>query len=174
METLRIEPTESKDSGPCSCCGNNSRCVWGFAHSAEATIATYFVHWTLTRVADHGANFDLIFGKWGEQATPADRCLVSLAYRLFNGTPQFMVIDGAGRPASELVGLASDGRTSWADLSRNRHSPWPMQFSIKTLVSWNFAVSSGTKSLRRLALGMGLSNCSKRACPAPSLADTSG
>ena len=106
METLRIEPTESKDSGPCSCCGNNSRCVWGFAHSAEATIATYFVHWTLTRVADHGANFDLIFGKWGEQALPADRCLVSLAYRLFNGTPQFMVIDGGGRPASELVGLA--------------------------------------------------------------------
>ncbi len=106
METLRIEPTESKDSGPCSCCGNNSRCVWGFAHSAEATIATYFVHWTLTRVADHGANFDLIFGKRGEQASKADRCLVSLAYRLFKGTPQFMVIDGAGRPASELVGLA--------------------------------------------------------------------
>ncbi len=73
-----------------------------------------------------------------------------------------------GGPCAPTVGRL------WADLSRNRHSPWPMQFSIKTLVSWNFAVSSGTKSLRRLALGMGLSNCSKRACPAPSLADTSG
>jgi hypothetical protein len=48
----------------------------------------------------------LILGKWGEQATAQDRCLVSLAYRLFEDGPQFMVIDGHDRPSakSELVG----------------------------------------------------------------------
>jgi hypothetical protein len=57
-------------------------------------------------VADHGANFDLIIGKWGDQATAQDRSLVSLAYRLFESGPQFMVIDGHDRPSakSELVG----------------------------------------------------------------------
>jgi hypothetical protein len=106
MEALQVEPTGSKDYGPCECCGNNSRCVWGFVHTPEATIASYFVHWMLNRVGDHGANFDLILGKWGEQSSAADRCLVSLAYRLFEGGPQFMVIDGEDRPAatSDLVG----------------------------------------------------------------------
>jgi hypothetical protein len=106
MEALRVEPTGVNDFGPCECCGNNSRCVWGFIHTPQDTLASYFVHWTLNRVADHGANFDLIIGKWGEQATAQDRCLVSLAYRLFDGGPQFMVIDGHARPSakSELVG----------------------------------------------------------------------
>jgi hypothetical protein len=106
MEALQVEPTGANDYGPCECCGNNSRCVWGFIHAEDATIASYFVHWTLTRVKDHGAHFDLILGNWGEQATAADRCLVSLAYRLFEGGPQFMVIDGQDRPSakSELVG----------------------------------------------------------------------
>jgi hypothetical protein len=60
----------------------------------------------LNRVADHGANFDLIIGQWGDRATGRDRSLVSLAYRLFEGGPQFMVIDGHDRPSakSELVG----------------------------------------------------------------------
>jgi hypothetical protein len=106
MEFLRVEPTGVRDFGPCDCCGNNSRSVWGLIHSAEGTIASYFVQWTLTRIADHGANFDLILGQWGEKATPLDRCLVSLAFRLFDNGPQFMVIDGRSRPAatSELVG----------------------------------------------------------------------
>jgi hypothetical protein len=106
MEALRVEPTGTNDYGPCECCGNNSRCVWGFINAPEGTLASYFVHWVLGRVADHGANFDLILGKWGDQATAKDRCLVSLAYRLFQGGPQFMFIDGHDRPAakSELVG----------------------------------------------------------------------
>jgi hypothetical protein len=57
-------------------------------------------------VPDHGANFDLIIGDWGERATAKDRSLVSLAYRLFDHGPEFMVIDGHDRPAAknELVG----------------------------------------------------------------------
>jgi hypothetical protein len=111
MEALRVEPTGSIDDGPCECCGNNSRCVWGFIDAPEGTLASYFVHWTLGRVADHGANFDLILGKWGDQAGAQDRCLVSLAYRLCEGGPQFMVIDGHNRPAakSELVGRVLRG-----------------------------------------------------------------
>ena len=100
MRMLQVEPTGSSDYGPCKCCGNNSRRVWGFIHAAEATFAAYFVHWTLDRVADHGANFDLIIGKWGDGASKADRSLVALLYRLFEGKPQFMVIDAEGRTLS--------------------------------------------------------------------------
>lgn len=106
MEALRVEPTGTNDYGPCECCGNMSRCVWGLIHAPHGPLASYFVHWTPGRVADHGANFDLILGQWGERATAQDRCLVSLAYRLFEHGPEFMVIDGQDRPSakSELVG----------------------------------------------------------------------
>lgn len=105
-ESLRVEPTDCNDFGPCPCCGNNSRCVWGFIHSEHETIASYFVHWTLGRVPDHGANFDLILGKWGQGSAAQDRCLVALAYRLSADGPSFMVIDAHNRPSatSELVG----------------------------------------------------------------------
>jgi hypothetical protein len=106
MESLKVEPTGEKDHGPCECCGNNSRRVWGFVHTPDATLAAYFVHWTVGRVTDHGANFDLIVGRWGEEATAADRALVALKYRLLENGPAFMVIDAQGRPAADtnLVG----------------------------------------------------------------------
>jgi hypothetical protein len=100
MEPLEIEPSGSNDYGPCECCGNMSRCVWGFVRSSTGPRAAYFVHWTLTRVADHGANFDLIIGKWDEGASTADRAVVSLAYRLDETGPSFMVIDATDRPAA--------------------------------------------------------------------------
>jgi len=108
MATLSIEPTGSSDFGPCPCCGNNSRRVWGHVHSPKAAVAAYFVHWTRNAVRDHGANFDLIVGKWGKGATAPDRELVALAYRLEDDGPSFMVIDAADRPAAddELVGKA--------------------------------------------------------------------
>jgi hypothetical protein len=83
-----------------------SRCVWGFIHAPKGTLAAYFVHWTLTRVADHGANFDLIIGRWGEGTTAADRAVVSLAYRLDENGPSLMVIDANDRPAAS-GGLAA-------------------------------------------------------------------
>jgi hypothetical protein len=108
MATLFLEPAGSSDFGPCPCCGNNSRRVWGHVYSGKAAVAAYFVHWTLTRVRDHGANFDLIIGKWGKGATARDRVLVALAYRLQDDGPSFMVIDAADRPAatSDLVSRA--------------------------------------------------------------------
>src|SRR5262245_21307709 len=98
--SLEIEPTGSNDYGPCACCGNMSRCVWGFVHSPTRSVAAYFVHWTLPRVADHGASFDLIIGRWGAGASPADRSVVSLAYRLEETGPSFMVIDATDRPSA--------------------------------------------------------------------------
>ena len=92
---MEIEPSGSNDYGPCECCGNMSRCIWGFVQSPTGPRAAYFVHWTLTRVADHGANFDLIIGEWGEGASAADRAVVSLAYRLDETSSQDMVVDEA-------------------------------------------------------------------------------
>jgi hypothetical protein len=108
MSPLSIELAGSADFGPCPCCGNNSRRVWGYVHSPKAAVAAYFVHWTLNAVRKHDPNFDLIIGKWGKGATAKDRVLVALAYRLLDTGPSFMVIDAADRPAatSELVGKA--------------------------------------------------------------------
>jgi hypothetical protein len=108
MEELAVEPTDSTEFGPCACCGNNSRRVWGFVHTPAAALACYFVHWTLSRVRDHGANFDLIIGRCGEASSVQDRLLVALEYRLLESGPGFMVINAGGRPAasSDLVGRA--------------------------------------------------------------------
>jgi hypothetical protein len=106
-KSLRVEPTEESDFGPCECCGSRTRRVWGFVHSPAGT-AAYFVQWAVGRVPDHGALFDLILGRWGDGATAADRVLVTLDYRLTDTGPAFMVVDSGGRPAagSELVGRA--------------------------------------------------------------------
>src|SRR5581483_4903170 len=104
--SFTVEPSGSSDHGPCECCGNNSRTVWGNIHAGQETVAVYYVQWTLNRVADHGANFDLILGPWGEGTSSADRCVVAVAYRLIDGKPQFMVIDADGRPVAKSGKLA--------------------------------------------------------------------
>lgn len=108
MEELLIKPDGENVTGNCECCGNASRCVWGFARSGEGPAVAYFVHWTIGRVHDHGANFDLILGSWGEGTSAEQRVVVSLAYRLLESGPGFMVIDANGRPAanSGLAGRA--------------------------------------------------------------------
>jgi len=66
MRELSIEPAESRDFGPCPCCGDMSRSVWGYVYSGDAAYAAYFVHWTLGQVSKHGAHIDLIVGRWGK------------------------------------------------------------------------------------------------------------
>src|SRR5262249_28705133 len=78
MNELTIEPSGSKDFGPCECWGGQSRTVWGHAHGPAGTVAAYFVQWTLGQVDRHGAHFDLIIGKWGTGANRSDRFSVSL------------------------------------------------------------------------------------------------
>ncbi len=104
---LRVEPQTSND-GHCDCCGDTTRTVNGFISTPEATVAAYFVSWTVGAVASHGANFDFIIGSWGERASPDDRAAVALELRIIEGRPQFMVRDAAGRPvaSSDLVARA--------------------------------------------------------------------
>ena len=108
MSDIQIEPDGSNDAGPCSCCGDMSRVVWGYAHDGEATVAAYFVHWTPGAVESHGANFDLVLGRWGADSDARHRFLVALEFRVTEDGPSFMVIDSAGRDSDnpELVGRA--------------------------------------------------------------------
>lgn len=100
-ESLRVEPTEAEDFGPCECCGAATRRVWGFIRNAAASRTTYFVQWAVGRVPDHGALFDLIVDERGPGATAVDRLLVTLEYRLTDSGPEFMVVDAAERPAAK-------------------------------------------------------------------------
>lgn len=106
MSEFKIEPSGSKDVGPCACCGGLSRTVWGYAHRPAGTAAAYFVQWTRGQVDRHGANFDLIIGRWGTGADRSERCSVSLVFRRTDQGPSFMVVDSGGRPvaSSDLVG----------------------------------------------------------------------
>lgn len=110
MERLEIITEGASDSGPCECCGNYSRTVWGFADTRESTVAVYYVHWTLGAVDKDGAPFDVLIGEWGEGSQPKDRVAVALEYRLRENGPAFSVIDAQGRKTAELVGrcLARD------------------------------------------------------------------
>ena len=105
---LKVEPSGSSDHGPCECCGNRSRTVWGSLLVGARAVALYYVQWTLTRVHDHGANFDLVLGDWRTDATSQQRCLVAVAYRVVDGRPQFMVIDAENRPLGKEGGLAAN------------------------------------------------------------------
>jgi hypothetical protein len=109
MATLRVEKSSSNDFndfGPCECCGDMSRTVWGDIKQGDATVAVYFVHWTLNRIGVHGAHFDLVMGSWAQDSQAQDRYIISLAYRVVAGKPQFMVIDSGDRPVAQR-GLAS-------------------------------------------------------------------
>lgn len=108
MGDLSIEPMGSTDFGPCECCGGTTRSVWGTISRGEAAEASYFVRWTLGEVERHGANFDLIVGRWGDDASNADRFAVALEFRVMDDGPWFMVIDAGTRPVAEsdLVGRA--------------------------------------------------------------------
>ena len=92
-----LEPGGMNDLA-CECCGQRSRTVDGFLHEDGATRAGYLVQWTRGHVSKHGANFDLIIGRWGEEAGRDERFVVSLVYHQETG---FTVIDAADRPAAE-------------------------------------------------------------------------
>jgi hypothetical protein len=107
MPDLQVELSGSKDFGPCDCCGQNSRTVWGYIYRDGEPSAAYFVHWTLGRVEQDGAHFDFVVGAWGDAAAAADRQAVSLVYRSGQGGG-FMIIDAASRrtAGSRLAGRA--------------------------------------------------------------------
>ena len=98
--------------GHCDCCGTTTRNAWGFLHRKGEPIGAYFVAWTEDK-PDHGAQFDLILGKWGECSNNDDRYAIALDIRVMDGAAQFMVVDALDRAtsASDLVGTASSVQT---------------------------------------------------------------
>jgi hypothetical protein len=94
---LSIEPSGSSEFGPCPCCGDMSRSVWGVVYSYNAAYAAYFVHWTLGQVPKHGAHIGFIVGRWGDGTNASHRSAVSLEYRIGDTGPSLMVIDAHGR-----------------------------------------------------------------------------
>lgn len=105
-----VEPL-GQSNGVCSCCGSETRLVWGFVHSPAGTVASYQVHWTAgAGLGCHPANYDFVIGPWGEGASPADRIAVSLMHFENEDGPGVMVIDAGGRPpaGSGLAASALD------------------------------------------------------------------
>src|ERR1700723_586420 len=89
---LTIEPDGSNDFGPCKCCGNMSRTVWGYIRREDEIVSLYYVHWTPGKL-DRGARVELIIGQWGDNSSADERSAVAIACRVHEGEPQFMIRD---------------------------------------------------------------------------------
>jgi hypothetical protein len=103
---LTIETLAEHDTGTCPCCGHESRSVTGLVYDDGFPLASYNVHWTLDRVPEHGAHWDIVLGDWGEGAGPERRFHVRLAYRIAGEDTGFMVIDAQTAPA-DFTSLSS-------------------------------------------------------------------
>jgi len=106
---ITVETDGTSDSGPCECCGNMGRTVWGYLYDSGRPIAAYYVQWTLGRI-DHGAHIDLVTGTWGGQSSPKDRSVVAVTFRWMSSVPQFMIIDAQERPAAKAGSLAASAK----------------------------------------------------------------
>ena len=106
---LEIDRENQRLFGPCSCCGEMTSRVWGFAYRAGAPLAVYFVEWTPGH-KHREATFDLIIGLWGEQAEATDRKAVSVGFRHLQTGPAFMMQNASVRPvaSNSLVSEALD------------------------------------------------------------------
>ena len=101
---VTIVPDKSFEPTRCACCGKTTRGVSGWIEDHEKTLAAYLIHWT-EGSAGHPANFDLIFGSWGDGSKAADRSVASFVYLASeNG---FMAIDAHSRPAGKAAHVAS-------------------------------------------------------------------
>ena len=106
---LEIDWENQRRFGPCSCCGEMTSRVWGFAYRAGEPLAAYFVEWTPGH-EDREASFDLIIGRWEKQAEATDRKAVSLGFRHLQTGPAFMIQNASVRPVASnpLVSEALD------------------------------------------------------------------
>jgi hypothetical protein len=77
------------------CCGHQSKTIWGDLTDSSGIKAVYFVQWTVDRAEDM-ANFDIVLGPWGEEASAQDRVLVLLVRQPRPGGGAFMVSGGDG------------------------------------------------------------------------------
>jgi hypothetical protein len=96
--TYRLEELDSQDRGPCECCGNMSRMVSGLIYLHGEARAGFQVHWTPGHVAEHGAGFYFIVGRWGKTAAAMDRVGVALRYGETQSGFAFTVVNAADTP----------------------------------------------------------------------------
>ncbi len=73
--------------------------VWGYVYDNDAALAAYFVEWTPGHV-EQSANFDLIFGRWGDETSASDRVAIALEYRHLDSGPAFMVVNADMGPVA--------------------------------------------------------------------------
>ncbi len=112
LDWREFEVAETGTSGGhCDCCGTETKRVWGLVSRNQEAVAEYFIGWTRGE-PEHGASFDLILGKWGEGATARDRYVVSLDFRVFEGAPQFMVVDAEDPDVNSSLAAESGLRRS--------------------------------------------------------------
>jgi len=116
-----------ESGGHCDCCGNTSRCVWGMVHDGAATIAAYWMHWTVGHLSDPGANLDLVIGKWGDDTTANDRVAVALIHREMADGSSLMVVNAADRSAA-------NGNLASTALAREDVIGTPMAANVFALV----------------------------------------
>jgi hypothetical protein len=96
-DLLRVE-LGGDSGGHCECCGNETRTIWGYVHSGDQAIASYFLQWT-RRMPQHLPNLDFLIRPLGQQQTSPDWQLVSWVFNPVGGG--FMAIDSAARPAAK-------------------------------------------------------------------------
>jgi hypothetical protein len=103
--TILIEQGVEHPIANCECCGRATRSLNGYASDELGALAAYFVRWTDGHVLENGADFDFIVGEWGG-APASKRVAVSLAFKVTEDGPQFMIVDAFDRSVSrsELVG----------------------------------------------------------------------
>lgn len=155
MSNLHVEQSGSMDFGPCPCCGGSSRTVGAYVYDPASETAAYFVQWTLGHVDLHGANVDLIIGKWGDDSLRSDRFGISLNFRMTDQGPAFMIIDSAERPvgSSELVGKALSRSevigTPLAEIAfRIVDAIWLQDIRIREVADWTQQAGAGQPATR--------------------------
>jgi hypothetical protein len=101
-DRLTLEIAKETTFGPCSCCGQMTKRVWGYVYRLDAALAVYYVQWTPGHEAK-SADFDLIVSPWGENTHASQRSAVSLKYRVLDTGPSFMVVDASTRAAENKL-----------------------------------------------------------------------
>lgn len=92
---------KGEDAGsPCPDCGQATQRVWGHVLDQQQTIAAYFVTW-VPGARSHAIGYDMIFGRWDEEATGDNRVLVSLDHRVGDNAHAPKFVDAAGRVAHD-------------------------------------------------------------------------
>lgn len=90
---FHFEETSVNDYGPCACCGDLSLLASGMVRLNEEPYAVYQAHWTNQQVIQHGAEFYIILGEWGDGTTAANRFAVALHFFVESDRFGFMIVD---------------------------------------------------------------------------------